>query len=106
MKINTIGLDISEVKHFSKDKISPRNDNSGDMVIEIDTGNANKQQNQTIDNYSSGESEEGFSVKFSKLPQKEKEERLFYLWMLAFKKAKAAAVIVRKHIYINQRIFI
>ena len=101
MKINTIGLDISEVR---KSQTSPEGPSALSNQIEIDT-KGGKAPVVAISDYSSGDSEEGFHVPYHKLPKKEKDERIFYLWMQAFRKAKGASVIVRKHIYLNSHIY-
>ena len=56
--------------------------------------------------YSEGESGENFAIPYGKLPNKEKRERILWFWNIAFKKAKGAAIIVRKQLYQNNRIYL
>ena len=58
--------------------------------------------------YSSGASDqEGqFFVKYKMLPEADKKERMLWLWERAFKKAKGASIIIRKHIYQNNKIYV
>jgi hypothetical protein len=46
--------------------------------------------------YTSGESGENFHIPYGQLPIKEQRDRVLWFWNIAFKKAKGAAIIVRK----------
>lgn len=60
-------------------------------------------------NYSCGPSPrkgELFEKEFKDLPKPDQQERMLYLWKIAFQKAKGAAYILQKQIYQNNKIFI
>ena len=61
-------------------------------------------------NYSEGESPTPgtgqFHVPFSRLPSAEQNERILWLWRTAYKKAVGAAIIIRKQVYQNNRIYL
>lgn len=59
-------------------------------------------------NYSSGESSDDgqFVIKYSHLPEPDKQRRMLWLWERAYKKAKGASIIIRKQIYQNNKIYV
>ena len=57
--------------------------------------------------YTSGEEDPvgRYHVKYSNLPEADKQKRVRHLWFLAYKKARGASVVVRKQYEQNNRIF-
>ncbi len=58
------------------------------------------------ENYSEGEDETEFEIPYSKLSEKEKVERVKFLWHRAYVKSKGAAHVLAKFGELNQKIYL
>lgn len=68
--------------------------------------NENNDLNKKFESYSSGTSDHGmFEIQIDNLTNGQVRQRIKYLWKLAFKKAVAAAKVVRNHVFYNHQIY-
>lgn len=98
MKVRTVGLDLKNAKQIDSAKLSPRNatEKSFDMAAKSASNLPSAKNQGNPDDYSSGESGENFHIPYRQLPEKERKDRILWFWQIAFKKAKGAAILIRK----------